>query len=71
MDYAVFCGDELVSVFEAASLAQAVETKNHVQASYNQRHGCEEIFHVRIATRAERRRMKKETAGFVVLPKKK
>jgi hypothetical protein len=70
MEYAVFCGDDLMSVFAAASFLQAVAIKNQLQALYNQRHNCDEVFHVRKATRAERRRMKEQTAGVVAFPKR-
>jgi hypothetical protein len=70
MEYAVFCGDDLISVFAAATLVQAIETKHQLQAMYNQQHGCDEVFHVRKATRTERRRMEAQTAGMVVLSKR-
>jgi hypothetical protein len=69
MDYAILSGDQLVSVFPAETLARAVEIKHRVQASYNKQHGGAEIFTVRKATRTERRRMKKETAGFMAVTK--
>jgi hypothetical protein len=52
IDYAILCGDELMIICKAASLARAVEIKTWYQAGYNQLNGCDEIFHVRKATRA-------------------
>ncbi|WFU36495.1 hypothetical protein QA635_19585 [Bradyrhizobium brasilense] len=70
MDYAVLSGDQqLISVFPADTFARAVEIKNHIQASYNKHYGCAEIFTVRKATRTERRRMRKETVGFIAAAK--
>ena len=64
--YAVLLDQELISVFDASSLPEAVEIKNGLQAGYNDMHGCDEVFHVRKSTRAERRWMDKHAAGHAM-----
>ena len=68
-DYAVLCDDHLISVFEATTLLEAVRTKNHLQKMYNDMHGCDEVFELREATRAEKRDIDKTCAGLVAMPK--
>jgi hypothetical protein len=69
-DYAVLCDEDLISVFAATSLIEAVEIKNQLQADFNHSTGSNEVFHMRKATRADRVRMKKEMAGFIIFAKR-
>ena len=64
--YAVLLDQELISVFDAASLVEAVEIKSRLQAGYNDMHGCDEVFHVRKSTRAERCWMDKHAYGYAM-----
>jgi hypothetical protein len=67
MYYAILLDDDVMSVMEVESFADAVTAKNALQAKYNQLHGCDEVFHMRRASHAEYRRFVGEAGGFMAV----
>jgi hypothetical protein len=59
---------EVMSIVDAGNLIEAVAMKHRVQRSYNDLHGCDEVFTVAKATPKEVRKL--EVAGFMVMPRK-
>jgi hypothetical protein len=58
---------ELISVFPARDLAQAVQIKIAMQADHQKQHGCDCIFSVARASRNERRYAKSHFKDHVVV----
>jgi hypothetical protein len=63
--YAVMLADEAITAFAAASLAEAVEIKNSLQARYNKEHNSDEVFALRESSAAEVRAFVDQATHFV------